>query len=333
MQASFRVGMDELHPLLPISAPLAAACALAVLWAGEAIVPLFAHGAGTFRHKARNAALGAINGVVRSVLFAALTLWVSEASRTSELGLLHAADAPAWLAWIVALLVLDLWHYAFHVGCHFIGPLWRLHAVHHTDAHVDASSAMRFHVLEVVVQSALTLPLMALMGITIEQLLVYELILLPVAMFHHANIRLPERADRLLRLVIVTPSMHFVHHSRWQPETDSNFSSVLSVWDRAFGTLRLRPRPETIALGLDGFAPAETESLGGLVKLPFGASRSLPGMPPRAEDLRPASATARPQPDTQKADGRSARRQTAPEAGEGLRSALTGRRSAPRGSA
>ena len=100
------------------------------------------------------------------------------------------------------------------------------------------------------------LAVLPLIGLTMPQLLVYEAILLPVILFHHSNVRMPRRMDAVLRWVVVTPWMHWVHHSRWRPETDSNFASVLSIWDRLFGTFRLRDDPTRIELGLE-FTPLE----------------------------------------------------------------------------
>jgi sterol desaturase/sphingolipid hydroxylase (fatty acid hydroxylase superfamily) len=103
----------------------------------------------------------------------------------------------------------------------------------------------------------------------VPQLLFYEAISLPIIIFQHANIRIPAGIDRFLRTVIVTPWMHWVHHSHWQPETDSNYSSVLSVWDRLFGSFRMHPRPWEIRLGLDGWKDFEWRSTLGMLKAPW----------------------------------------------------------------
>jgi sterol desaturase/sphingolipid hydroxylase (fatty acid hydroxylase superfamily) len=112
-------------------------------------------------------------------------------------------------------------------------------------------------------------------------MLVYESILLPVIMFHHSNVRVPGSIDRVVRLVIVTPWMHWVHHSRYQPETDSNFASILSVWDRVFGTYRLRSDPHALRLGLDGFDRSRRRTLWGMLASPF---RRLPGRGKRGRE-------------------------------------------------
>jgi sterol desaturase/sphingolipid hydroxylase (fatty acid hydroxylase superfamily) len=108
-----------------------------------------------------------------------------------------------------------------------------------------------------------------LIGVTVPQLLAYETLSLPVILFHHSNLRIPNQADRCLRWLIVTPWMHYVHHSRWQPETDSNYTSFLSVWDRLFGSFRLRDQPAEISLGLDHYQEHEWRRLPGMLTAPF----------------------------------------------------------------
>jgi len=123
-----------------------------------------------------------------------------------------------------------------------------------------------------------------LLGLTIPQLLVYEAISLPVILFHHSNLRLPARVDRSLRWLIVTPWMHYVHHSRWQPETDSNYTSFLSIWDRIFGSFRLREKPQEISLGLDHWDEREWRTLPGMLAAPF---RKAPARDEATEENHP----------------------------------------------
>ena len=108
----------------------------------------------------------------------------------------------------------------------------------------------------------------------VEQVAAYNLVLVPASMFHHANIALPARLERPLRLVLVTPAMHRVHHSRWTPETDSNYGAVLPWWDRLFGTFRVRRNPEAINVGLDGYEEREIREVSGMLLAPFGPSVS-----------------------------------------------------------
>jgi len=257
--------------------PLIAAGVLAALWVLEGMAPMFLHRQGRLSHAMNNVGLGVLNALVTSVVFAGVLLAVCEAARNGGFGVLHWLGAPTWATWVLAIVLLDGWMYLWHRLNHAVGLLWRFHSVHHSDEDVDATSAVRFHTGEIVLSSLARLAVVPVLGITIGQLLVYELILLPVIMFHHSNVRVPHSIDRVVRLVIVTPWMHWVHHSRYQPETDSNFASILSVWDRVFGTYRLRSDPRTLNLGLDGYDRNRSSTLWGMLVSPFRRMPSAGG--------------------------------------------------------
>lgn len=256
--------------------PAIIAAALALLWMLETVVPQFTGRSRRLSHYGHNLALGLLNVALVSLVFATALVASAEWSAARGLGLLHRIDAPAWVAWPLAILLLDLWMYLWHRLNHKVPLLWRLHSVHHSDAELDASSASRFHTGEIVLSSLARLAVLPLLGVTPAQLLLYELILQPVILFHHSNVRLPARLDQALRTVIVTPWMHWVHHSRYRPETDSNFASVFSFWDRLFGSFRLREDPSGISLGLDGYEPQEWRTIAGMLRSPFRARRVAP---------------------------------------------------------
>lgn len=216
---------------------------LAALWAGESIAPMFAARRRRLSHGAANVALGVVNGIVGSVLFGAAILLATEWSRENSIGLLHHFPRiwPAWIQFVIGLVLVDLWMYWWHRINHSVPLLWRFHAVHHSDREMDATSAVRFHTGEIVFSGIARLLVLPLLGVSLPMLLVYELLLLPVILFHHSNLRVGRSADGALRAVIVTPWMHWVHHSVRREETNSNYGSVLSVWDRLFGSFRLRP--------------------------------------------------------------------------------------------
>ena len=222
------------------------------------------------RHDAANVALGVANAAVTVVVFTGATLFVTEWARSRSFGVLHWLRLPTpWVAGAAAFVIFDLWQYAWHRLNHRVRLLWRFHSVHHADEDLDASSGLRFHTGEIVLSSTARLLVLPLLGMTVGQLVVYEAILLPVVLFHHGNVKLSHRADRRLRWLLVTPWMHWVHHSRRQPETDSNFSSVFSFWDRLFGSFRLVKDPRALALGLDGVDRREGSSLRGILAMPF----------------------------------------------------------------
>jgi sterol desaturase/sphingolipid hydroxylase (fatty acid hydroxylase superfamily) len=180
----------------------------------------------------------------------------------------------------IALALLDLWHYVFHVLAHKTPVLWRFHVMHHNTDHLEATAAMRFHLAEVGVQCALSLPVYALLGVSIYEVLAYQVVLLPVSMFHHADLRLPGRVERVLRVFIVTPGMHLLHHSTWERETDSNYSAVLSVWDRVFGSYRWRDDLESVEVGIEGYGKEETATLRGMLRTGLEQPEHAPGRAP-----------------------------------------------------
>ncbi len=263
---------------MELTSGVIATCALLALWALEALIPgLYGRGAGAGR-RVRNMLLGLLNAGASAVVVLVLlgaAIW----SDAHGVGLLRVLEVPGWLSVLAALVVLDFWQYATHVLMHKAPLLWRVHTVHHHADRLEATVAMRFHTLEVVATGLSLLPLIVVLGIGIEEIALYNLLLLPLSMFHHANIALSPALDRALRWVIVTPGMHCVHHSRWQPETDSNYSAVLSVWDRLFGTMRTLAHPERLRVGLDGFRDEEIHTVGGMLATPFSDSRAGLGTP------------------------------------------------------
>ena len=134
---------------------------------------------------------------------------------------------------------------------------------------MDVTTANRFHIGEIALSSVLRVPVIALLGLQLWELALYELAMFTVVQLHHANIAFPVWLDRTLRVIIVTPFMHKVHHSRWQPETDSNYSSLFSFWDRLIGSYRLRDDPRTLRFGLDEFNRPEDHTLTGLLATPL----------------------------------------------------------------
>jgi len=210
-------------------------------------------------HGLTNLGFGLLNGL--AIRFVFLALWVRTMQWTDAhgFGVLHWLSAPEWLRWTLALLLLDAWTYWWHRLSHIVPFFWRFHRLHHSDRRMDVTTANRFHLGEITISSLLRVPVLALIGCGLEQLALYELLLFAVVQFHHANIGLPERLDRALRWVIVTPHLHKVHHSIVHTEQNSNFSSLFSWWDRLARTLRLSRDPRRIAFGLDP-ARAETDA-------------------------------------------------------------------------
>ena len=167
-------------------------------------------------------------------------------------GLLNMISLPGWIELIVVVLLLDLAIWVQHVLSHKIPMLWRIHQVHHSDIEFDVTTAIRFHPIEIALSMTFKIGLVYLLGPMVWAVVIFEILLNGSTMFNHANIALPQRLERLLRSVLVTPDMHRIHHSVYRHEHDTNFGFALSWWDRLFGTYTQTPQDghETMEIGL-----------------------------------------------------------------------------------
>jgi len=248
-----------------LAKPIAVFGALFLLLGAERLWPASRWGAGSWRHDLRNLSLGALNGLIG----VALAAWVLPTSHGAESEVLAVLGTGSLAWWLVGLLLLDLWTFAWHWLHHALPLLWRVHRVHHTDTAMDASTALRFHPIETTVAALARLPLAWALGLSVEHVLLFEVILLPSILFHHSNLRVSPGLDRRLRLLVVTPALHRTHHSPVRENCDSNFGSVLSVWDRLFRTLRGTPQLGPQGFGVPGLEGPRWQSWRGLLALPF----------------------------------------------------------------
>ncbi len=209
---------------------------------------------------------------LRATAFALPILAVAAAVDAAALGfgLFNLLDWPLWLEFVLAILVLDLAIWVQHLVTHKVPLFWRFHRVHHADRDFDVTTALRFHPVEIIASAAFKVGLVYVLGPAALAVLVFEVLLNATAMFNHANLALPRWLDRLVRLVLVTPDMHRVHHSVHELEHNSNFGFALSVWDRLFGTYRPQPvgDHQTMAIGL-GWQDDKPMRLGWMLTLPF----------------------------------------------------------------
>ena len=249
---------------------------LALIFSLESFFPLFTERTGRIRHATRNLGLGILNVVVVSLFFSSLLALDAAWTRDRNVGLVYLTGASSWTATLLAFVLLDLWMYLFHRANHQVPFLWRFHRTHHSDSQVDVTTALRFHTGEIAISSLFKLALIPLLGVSLGQLLLYETCLQPVILLHHSNVAIPEKWDRWMRLVIVSPNMHRVHHSQLRPETDSNYSSIFSFWDRIARSFRRRPDPKSLEYGLPEFPGAEWQTFPGMLKTPLAPLR-LPG--------------------------------------------------------
>jgi sterol desaturase/sphingolipid hydroxylase (fatty acid hydroxylase superfamily) len=212
---------------------------LAILGVLEVLIPAFQHPERLDRWPT-NFSLGVINSILLP-LAPVSAVWGADWAYTHGVGFLNQIAHPWWIAVAVTLAVRSLAGYLDHVLMHKVPLLWRLHRVHHLDTHLDISTSLRSHPAEYVINLLIIVPAAIVFGMPPSVLVIYELADTMVSVFSHANLRVPEGLDRWLRSILVTPNMHSLHHSSYQPETDSNYGTVFTFWDRLFGTYRYGP--------------------------------------------------------------------------------------------
>jgi sterol desaturase/sphingolipid hydroxylase (fatty acid hydroxylase superfamily) len=206
-------------------------------------------------------------------------LAVTFAANESTMGLLHQIPLPFFVRVVIGVLALDLIIYGQHVMFHSIPLLWRLHMMHHADLDMDVTTGLRFHPVEIVLSMGIKLAAILLVGPPVLAVILFEILLNATSMFNHGNIRMEAGLDNLLRLFVVTPDMHRVHHSVIILETNSNFGFNLPWWDRLFGTYRAQPAVghDDMVLGLSQFRNPQRLTLPWMLALPFiGKTGSYP---------------------------------------------------------
>jgi len=244
--------------------------ALVVLGLLESIARLGAEDVARRKRWPANFGLTVIN-VLLLVVLPVGSLAAADVAASRGWGLLNQIAMPASIALIAAFLLRSLASYGIHVAMHKVPWLWRLHRVHHSDTAMDVSTAVRFHPLEFVVSVPVVLAATLVLGFPPLAVIVYSLVDAAMAVFSHANLRLPDRMERCVRLVLVTPAMHRIHHSASQSETDSNYGATLSCWDRLFGTHQAKPASAlaSMQIGLAECRDRRPDSLPWLLSLPF----------------------------------------------------------------
>lgn len=221
-----------------------------LVWLVEGWHPFFKRGGSRLFHDSGNLIIGLFNFGFIGVMFMPLISRVSEGAENQGFGLLNILHLPPWLEIVCAILLFDLWMYLWHRMNHETPILWRFHRFHHADKEMNTTTSFRFHTLELLISSVLKLGVIPFLGMNLLEFVVYEAILFPVIAFHHSNIAIPKKLDDVLRWVIASPNMHKVHHSNINEETDSNYGSIFSWWDRWFGTSRYREDVDRIVYGV-----------------------------------------------------------------------------------
>ncbi len=238
-------------------------------WVLEGLLPLRGLPYQKWRHALPNFFF-TITSIVVNFVLAFLLLATADWVQTHQFGLLHLIDLPFWLYVVLGAMLLDfVGAYLAHYIEHRVKPLWMVHLVHHSDHHVDTTTANRHHPLESLVRFSFTLFGVFVLGTPIGIVMLYQSLSVVLSQFNHANIQLPKKLDAVLSYVIVTPHMHKVHHHYVLPYTDSNFGNIFALWDRLLGTYK-NLDAEQIVYGVDVFPNEEENSrVGSLLKQPF----------------------------------------------------------------
>lgn len=223
------------------------------------------------RRQLTNFAMVVIDTLVLRLAFPVLAVAFAAVVHESGTGLLGALQAPFWLEFTLAVVVLDLAIYWQHRLFHRIPLFWRFHRVHHADRGFDLTTGVRFHPVEIALSMLIKFGVIWLIGAHPAAVLIFEIVLSLGSLWTHTDLALPARLDRRLRWLIVTPSMHRIHHSTLRRETDSNYGFHLSIWDRLFGSYTRNPqRPEkNMPIGLDEYPRDEDQTLTALLLNPF----------------------------------------------------------------
>jgi sterol desaturase/sphingolipid hydroxylase (fatty acid hydroxylase superfamily) len=205
------------------------------------------------------------------LVFPVAAVGVALLAETRGWGLFQVLGGPSWIAVIGGVILLDLAIYLQHVLFHAVPVLWRLHRMHHADLHIDVTTGVRFHPIEILLSMGIKLGVVAALGMPAVAVLIFEVLLNATSMFNHANVRLPARLDRVLRWIVVTPDMHRVHHSVLPRETNSNFGFNLPWWDRLFGTYRAEPAAghAGMTIGIEQFRDPRELRLDRMLLQPF----------------------------------------------------------------
>jgi sterol desaturase/sphingolipid hydroxylase (fatty acid hydroxylase superfamily) len=219
-----------------------------------------------------NLGLVILNTLMLRLLFPLAAVGVAAFAVANGWGVLNHFQVPFWMAVPLAVVALDFVIWLQHVMFHAVPVLWRLHRVHHADPDYDLTTGSRFHPIEIALSMLIKIATIAVLGPPVVAVVLFEVLLNAAAMFNHGNIRLPEKLDRILRWVIVTPDMHRVHHSVEKDETNSNFGFNLPWWDRLLGTYRAQPRAGQVGMiiGLQGHTDLQQIArLDGMLLMPF----------------------------------------------------------------
>jgi len=219
-----------------------------------------------------NISLTILNSAVLSLFFAAATINSALHVSANHLGILNTFSLPFWQKVFLSVIFMDLIFYVWHLLNHRVPILWRFHRVHHSDLNMDVSTASRFHIGELALSSGLKIGLIYLIGANVVSVILFETLLGLTAQFQHSSVRVPLGFERIFYLLFVPPSMHRIHHSVIIRERNTNYGTILSIWDRVLGTLLKDVNQEGLVIGLGPYRKFEGLGLLSLLVMPFSRS-------------------------------------------------------------
>ena len=259
----------SIKPLPPwITVPLIVGAIVLLVWR-ERRRPLRRDTEPRTRRQVRNLALAGLAALATILVETPLIQPLTFAVERNHWGLLGRLALPLWVEIAASLVLMDYTLYVWHVLMHRAPFLWRFHAVHHVDLDLDTSTALRFHFGELLVSVPWRAAQVVLIGLSPFTFSVWQLSFALCVLFHHSNVELPLNFERLLNRLLVTPRMHGIHHSKVLGETNSNWSSGLTVWDWLHGTLRLNVLQQSITIGVPALRNPESVTFGKIVAMPF----------------------------------------------------------------
>jgi sterol desaturase/sphingolipid hydroxylase (fatty acid hydroxylase superfamily) len=271
-----------------INALLIAAFFVVLLWS-EYLRPLRRRVEAKLPRLARNLAVSIVCAAVVQLVEIPLVMPLSSVVERRGWGILNLFQLPPWAEVILAVILLDYTLYIWHVLTHRVPLLWRFHLVHHVDRDLDASTALRFHFGELLFSVPWRAAQVVVIGVAPTSYLVWRGFVFFSILFHHSNVALPFKLERWMVRFVVTPRMHGIHHSVVREETDANWSSGLTLWDRLHGTLRLNVPQQEITVGVPAYREREEVTVGKILLMPFGRQRAAWRLPGNGQPARPES--------------------------------------------
>jgi len=244
-----------------------------IIWFGiffilEYFFPFFEFAKSKIKHAFLNLSLALINWLILFIVAKHLNFFKTWFDKFF-IGIFDVIENTSIFNIILAVILFDLWMYFWHRLNHELYFLWRFHRLHHTDPQMDVTTISRFHPVELIISYILNIIILGFLGLNFSFLIIYKTLMLPVIMFHHSNISISKTLDQFFCRLFVMPNMHRIHHSEIREETNSNYGSIFSIWDRLFGTFKTRENIKLINYGIGTFKSKKWQNILGMLLLPF----------------------------------------------------------------